>query len=286
MMQSAANANKIAMVTGSSSGFGLLTAVELAKAGFRVIASMRDLGRRELLDKAANSAGVSAKIDIRQLDVTHFAVIPEFVERVMQDYGHIDVLLNNAGFAVAGFIEDLELEEIRAQFETNFFGHVALTKAVLPVMRQQRSGHIIMVSSISGLQGSPTISSYSASKHALEGWSESLRIEVNSLGIKVVLVEPGSFQTDIWTRNARIAQKAFDGTSLNRERGERMRNRIQQLPKKDPIAVARLIARVAQDPNPKLRYVVGNDAHVQLWLKRLLPWKWHEKLIARALKID
>jgi NAD(P)-dependent dehydrogenase (short-subunit alcohol dehydrogenase family) len=286
MMQSAANANKIAMVAGSSSGFGLLTAVELAKAGFRVIASMRDLGRRELLDKAANSAGVSAKIDIRQLDVTHFAVIPEFVERVMQDYGHIDVLLNNAGFAVAGFIEDLELEEIRAQFETNFFGHVALTKAVLPVMRQQRSGHIIMVSSISGLQGSPTISSYSASKHALEGWSESLRIEVNSLGIKVVLVEPGSFQTDIWTRNARIAQKAFDGTSLNRERGERMRNRIQQLPKKDPIAVARLIARVAQDPNPKLRYVVGNDAHVQLWLKRLLPWKWHEKLIARALKID
>jgi NAD(P)-dependent dehydrogenase (short-subunit alcohol dehydrogenase family) len=286
MMDSTANANKIAIATGSSSGFGLLTAVELAKAGFRVVASMRDLGRRELLDKAANSAGVGAKIDIRQLDVTNFAVMPEFVERVIHDYGRIDVLLNNAGFAVAGFIEDLKLEEIRVQFETNFFGHVALTKAVLPVMRQQRSGHIIMVSSISGLHGSPTISSYSASKHALEGWSESLRIEVNSLGIKVVLVEPGSFQTDIWTRNARIAEKAFDGTSVNRERGERMRDRIQQLPKKDPIAVARVIARIAQDPNPKLRYVVGNDAHVQLWLKRLLPWKWHEKLIARALKID
>jgi NAD(P)-dependent dehydrogenase (short-subunit alcohol dehydrogenase family) len=286
MKESAAQTHKTAIVTGSSSGFGLLTAVELAKAGFRVIASMRDLGRRELLDKAANSAGVGANIDIRQLDITNFAEMAEVVERVMRDYGRIDVLLNNAGFAVAGFIEDLKLEEIRLQFETNFFGHVALTKAVLPVMRQQRSGHIIMVSSISGLHGSPTISSYSASKHALEGWSESLRIEVNSLGIKVVLVEPGSFQTDIWTRNARIAQKAFDGTSLNRERGERMRNRIQQLPKKDPIAVARLIAHVAQDPDPKLRYVIGNDAHVQLWLKRLLPWKWHEKLIARALKID
>jgi NAD(P)-dependent dehydrogenase (short-subunit alcohol dehydrogenase family) len=286
MKDSTAQTRKIAIVTGSSSGFGLLTAVELAKAGFRVVASMRDLGRRELLDKAANSAGVSANIAIQQLDITNFADMPEVIARVMRDYGRIDVLLNNAGFAVAGFIEDLKLEEIRLQFETNFFGHVALTKAVLPVMRQQRSGHIIMVSSISGLHGSPTISSYSASKHALEGWSESLRIEVNSLGIKVVLVEPGSFQTDIWTRNARIAEKAFDGTSVNRERGERMRNRIQQLPKKDPIAVARLIARVAQDPNPKLRYVVGNDAHVQLWLKRLLPWMWHEKLIARALKID
>jgi NAD(P)-dependent dehydrogenase (short-subunit alcohol dehydrogenase family) len=286
MKDSTAQTHKTAIVTGSSSGFGLLTAVELAKAGFRVVASMRDLGRRELLDKAANSAGVSANIAIQQLDITNFADMPEVVARVMRDYGRIDVLLNNAGFAVAGFIEDLKLEEIRLQFETNFFGHVALTKAVLPVMRQQRSGHIIMVSSISGLHGSPTISSYSASKHALEGWSESFRIEVNSLGIKVVLVEPGSFQTDIWTRNARIAEKAFDGTSLNRARGERMRNRIQQLPKKDPIAVARLIARVAQDPNPKLRYVVGNDAHVQLWLKRLLPWKWHEKLIARALKID
>jgi NAD(P)-dependent dehydrogenase (short-subunit alcohol dehydrogenase family) len=286
MKDSTAQTHKTAIVTGSSSGFGLLTAVELAKAGFRVVASMRDLGRRELLDKAANSAGVRAKIDIRQLDVTHFSVMPEFVEHVIHDYGRIDVLLNNAGFAVAGFIEDLELEEIRAQFETNFFGHVALTKAVLPVMRQQRSGHIIMVSSISGLHGSPTISSYSSSKHALEGWSESLRIEVNSLGIKVVLVEPGSFQTDIWTRNARIAAKAFDGRSLNRERGERMRDRIQQLPKKDPIAAARVITRIAQHPNPKLRYVLGNDAHVQLWLKRLLPWKWHEKLIARALKID
>jgi NAD(P)-dependent dehydrogenase (short-subunit alcohol dehydrogenase family) len=278
--------NRVAIVTGSSSGFGLLTSVELAKAGFRVIASMRDLGRRELLDNTAKSAGVDEKIDVRQLDVTNFAAIPEFVARVVRDYGRVDVLLNNAGFAVAGFIEDLKLEEIRAQFETNFFGHVAITKAVLPVMRQQRSGHIMMVSSISGLHGSPTISSYSASKHALEGWSESLRIEVNSLGIKVVLVEPGSFQTDIWTRNAYIGEKTRNGTSLNRERGERMRDRVQKLRKQDPIIVGRRIVQIAQDPNPKLRYVIGSDAHVQLWMKRILPWKVYEKLIARALKID
>lgn len=285
-MPESRNNTRVALVTGSSSGFGLLTVVELAKAGFRVIASMRDLGRRGLLDKSADSAGVNEKIDVRQLDVTNMTAMPEFVERLLRDYGRIDVLLNNAGFAVAGFIEDLKLEEIRAQFETNFFGHVAMTKAVLPVMRKQQSGHIIMVSSIGGLQGSPTISSYSASKHALEGWSESLRIEVNSLGIKVVLVEPGSYQTDIWTRNAMIAEKMREGTSPNRERGEKMRDRVQKLRKKDPIEVARAIARIAQDPNPKLRYVIGTDAHVQLWMKRLLPWKWHEKVIARALKID
>ncbi len=158
-------------MTGSSSGFGLLTCVELAKRGFRVVASMRDLGRRAKLEQAAGSAEVGDRIDARQLDVTNFAAIPEFVEQLVRHYGRIDVLLNNAGFAVAGFIEDLKLDEIRAQFETNFFGHVAMTQAVLPTMRRQRSGRIIMVSSIGGLHGSPTISSYSASKHALEGWS-------------------------------------------------------------------------------------------------------------------
>ena len=105
------------------------------------------------------------------------------------------MLVNNAGFAVAGFAEDVTLDELRLQFETNFFGTIALTKAVLPIMRAQHSGHIIMLSSVGGLHGSPVIGSYSASKHALEGWSETLRIEVRSLGIRVVLIEPGAFAT-------------------------------------------------------------------------------------------
>lgn len=277
---------KIALITGASSGIGLLTAVELAKSGFLVAAAIRDLGRRERLDQAAAAAGSTGNLDVRRLDITEFASISAFVDTVLRDYGRIDVLVNNAGFAVAGFAEDLKLEELRAQFETNFFGHVAMTKAVIPLMRQQQSGHIIMISSIGGLHGSLTLSSYSASKFALEGWSESLRLELKALGIKVVLVEPGSFQTDIWTRNARIAEKALDGSSPNRARGEKMRDRVQGLPKRDPIVVAKTIARIALDPNPKLRYVVGRDAHVQLWLKRILPWKWHEKLIAKALRID
>jgi len=277
---------KIAIMTGSSSGFGLLASVELAKAGFRVVATMRDLARRQRLDQAAAAAEVSAQIDVRQLDVTNFDTIPSFIEAVVRDYGRVDVLVNNAGFALAGFAEDIKLEELRFQFDTNFFGAVAMTKAVLPVMRRQRAGHIIQISSIVGLQGAITVSSYSASKHALEGWSESLRLEVNSLGIKVVLLEPGAFDTGIWTQGAVMGKEATKPTSPNFQRSLRMREQIGKLPKEDPIAVARAIVAVAQDPNPKMRYLVGRDAKIQLAMKRLLPSRWVEKIIANYLKLD
>jgi NAD(P)-dependent dehydrogenase (short-subunit alcohol dehydrogenase family) len=277
---------KIALITGSSSGFGLLTSIELAKAGFRVVATMRDLCRREPLDQAAAASGVAAHLDIRQLDVTNFQAIPTVVDAVVRDHGRLDVLINNAGYPLAGFAEDIKLEELRRQFETNFFGAVAMTKAALPAMRRQSAGHIIQISSISGLQGAATVSSYAAAKHALEGWSETLRLEVNSLGIKVVLIEPGAFQTDIWTRGAVMGANATKESSPNIQRSLRMRERVKSLPKRDPIEVARLIVSVAQNPNPKLRYVVGRDAKMQLALKRILPWKWHEKLVANFLKID
>jgi len=277
---------KIAVITGTSSGFGLLSAVEMARQNFQVVATMRDLGRRASLDKAALAAGVDLGIEVRRLDVTEFASLPGFVAGVLRDHGRVDVLVNNAGFAVAGFVEDLQLEEIRLQFETNFFGTVALTKAVLPTMRAQRSGHIIMVSSVSGLHGSPIVSSYSASKHALEGWSESLRLEVGSLGIKVVLIEPGSYETDIWTRNAHLGEKVSDPNSPNRARSQRMGEAVRKWKKRDPIDVARLIVRIAQTPNPRLRYLIGTDARVQMLFKNILPWKWHEKLVSRALGLD
>lgn len=277
---------KIAIVTGSSSGFGLLTSVELAKAGFRVVASMRDLARREHLDQAAATAGISHLIDVRPLDVRNFEALPAFVDSVAGDYGRIDVLVNNAGFAVAGFAEDIRLEELRLQFETNFFGAVAMTKSVLPRMRQQRSGYVIQLSSIFGLHGGLTVSSYSASKHALEGWSESLRLEVNPLGIKVVLVEPGAFETGIWTRGAVMGAEATKPGSPNFQRGLKMRDVFRKLPKADPIAVARKIVEIVHNPNPRLRYLVGRDARVQLATKRLLPWQWHEKVVASFLKLD
>ena len=279
-------ADKIGVITGCSSGFGLLTSIELAKAGFQVVATMRNLGRRGDLDQAAKAAGVEGKIDVRALDVTAFDAMPEFVEGVVRDHGRIDVLVNNAGFAVGGFAEDVSLDELRLQFETNFFGTVAMTKAVLPVMRKQGSGHIIQMSSIGGLQGAISVSSYSASKHALEGWSESLRLEVNGLGIKVVLVEPGAFETGVWTRGAVMGKEAKKQSSPNFQRSLRMRSVIEKIPKADPIEVARAMVAIAQDPNPKLRYLVGRDAKIQLAMKRLLPWKWNEKIIANYLKID
>jgi len=277
---------KIAMITGASSGFGLLTSVEMAKAGFRVVATMRDLARRARLDQAAAAAGVVGRIDVRRVDVTQFDTLPGFADGVVRDHGRIDVLVNNAGFAVAGFAEDIKLEELRLQFETNFFGAVAMTKAVLPAMRQQKSGHIIQVSSISGLHGSVTVSSYAASKHALEGWTESLRLEMNALGIKVVLVEPGAFDTGIWKVGAIMGKEATKPTSPNFQRSLKMRTAIDKIPKADPIAVAQLIVEVAQNPNPKLRYLVGRDAKIQLAMKRILPWKMWEKMIANFLKID
>lgn len=276
----------VALITGASSGFGLLTSVELAKAGFRVVASMRNTAKRQGLDQAADAALIAERIDVRSLDVTNFSAIPEVVQAVVHDYGRIDVLVNNAGFAVGGFAEDVRLDELRLQFETNFFGAAAMTKAVLPVMRRQHGGHIIQVSSIAGLHGSPSISSYSASKHALEGWTESLRLEVNPLGIKVVLVEPGSFDTGVWMQGAVMAQDAKKSTSPNFERSLRMREAIRKIPKADPIIVARAIAAIAQDPNPKLRYVIGRDARIQLAMKRILPWRWYEHLIAKYLKLE
>lgn len=276
---------KVALITGCSSGFGKLTAVALARAGFRVVATMRNLEKRAALDDAAKEAGV--QLDMRRLDITEYDSLPAFAERVVAAYGRLDVLVNNAGFSVSGFAEDITLEEIRHNFETNFFGHLAMTKAVLPQMRKQRSGHIIMLSSMAGLIAQPLISTYCATKHALEGWSEALRIETHSLGIRVVLVEPGAFETDIWEKNVVMAKHAVLPESPNYERSLRFREFVQKnVSKADARQVADLIVRIAQDPDPKLRYLIGRDAHIGYWMKRILPWKRWEKMVAKHTRID
>ena len=278
---------RVAVITGASSGIGLLTSVELARRGYQVVALMRDLGRRSYLDETAAASNVSVGIDVRRLDVTDFPAIPSVVQEIVRDHGRIDVLVNNAGFAMAGFAEDLRLAELRQQLETNFFGHVEMTKAALAAMRVQRSGHIIMVSSVSGRVGQPVLSSYSASKFALEGWSESLRLETRGLGIRVALVEPGAFKTDIWSRNARVGEFAMKKESPNHQRGARFNDFVMShLPNQGAEPVARLIADIADDPNPRLRYMIGKDAFAQVWLKRLLPWNLYEKLIGKAVHID
>lgn len=282
--------SKVAVVTGSSSGFGLLTVVELAKAGFFVVATMRQPERRSRLDEAlaASGSSLASRVEVRQLDVTEFDKIPAILFGIGRDRGRIDVLVNNAGFAVGGFAEDVALDELRMQLETNFFGQVAVTKAVLPTMRAQKSGHIILVSSILGLISQPMVSSYCASKHALEGWAESLRIELRALGIKVILVEPGAFKTDIWTRNVMVSRGASAAESPNKDRSRKFVEGVRESTGKmgDPIEVAQLIARIAQDPNPRLRYLAGRDAKMGYFLSRLLPWNMWEGMVEKQSKIS
>jgi len=280
--------NKTALITGASSGFGLLTSVTLAKRGWHLLATMRDLNRRDKLEAAAREAGVLERIECHVLDVTNPDQIVAIADLVAKRGEPIHALVNNAGFAVPGFAEDVTDAELRDQFNTNFFGTTALTRALLPLLRQQRYGHIVMVSSISGRLGFPGVSSYAASKFALEGWAETLRYEMASLGIHVVLVEPGSFDTDIWTRNAKLTAKIRDPESPNAARVARWRSRLEASAKDraDPQIVADLIADVLENPRPKLRYAIGRDAKMALLMRRLLPAALFERLVMKLSGMD
>jgi NAD(P)-dependent dehydrogenase (short-subunit alcohol dehydrogenase family) len=274
---------RTAFITGASSGFGLLTSVTLAKRGWRVLATMRDLNRREKLEAAARNAGVLAQIEFLALDITNPSQITATADLVAKRGEPLHALVNNAGFAVPGFAEDITDAELREQFNTNFFGSVAITRALLPQMRRQGFGHVVMVSSISGRLGFPGVSSYAASKFALEGWTETLHYEMKAPGIHVVLVEPGSFDTDIWTRNAKLTAGLQDPNSANAARVPAWRSRIEQGAKDraNPQLVADLIARILETPHPKLRYVVGKDAKMALLMRALLPAGLFERMLVK-----
>ncbi len=274
---------KTALITGSSSGFGLLTAVTLARRGWRVLATMRDLSRKERLEAAAKEAGVLNRFEFIALDVTDSRQISSLAAEVAARSEPLDAVVNNAGFAMAGFAEDVTDAELRNQFETNFFGAAAVTRAFLPQLRRQRSGHIVMLSSISGRMGFPVVSSYVASKFALEGWAETLRLEMKPLGIQVVLVEPGSFETDIWTRNALVSSATQDGATPNAARlAALLKQREKAKLKANPQKVADGIAAILDDPHPRLRYVFGYDAHLGLVLKQFLPSGILERLLIKV----
>jgi NAD(P)-dependent dehydrogenase (short-subunit alcohol dehydrogenase family) len=274
--------SKTALITGASSGFGLLTTVTLARRGWHVLATMRDLNRREKLESAAKAAGALQNIEFHALDVTNAKQITALANEIGQRLTPLDALINNAGFALPGFADDITDAELREQFETNFFGATAVTRAFLPQLRRQGSGHIVMISSISGRMGFPGVGSYAASKFALEGWTETLRYELKPLGIQVALVEPGAFETDIWTRNAKLSAGLLDPNSPNAARIPAWRSRVEgQRKKADPQVVADTIVAALENPRPRLRYVVGTDAKAGLLLRKLLPWSLFERLIMK-----
>ncbi len=276
---------RVALVTGSSSGFGLESCVALARRGFRVFASMRDLDRADRLDAAMVAAGTAC--DKVRLDVTDPTSIEAAMAEIGRAAGPVDVLVNNAGFGFAGFVEDLTLDELREQFETNFFGLVAVSKAVIRSMRERRWGRIINVSSVGGRIAWPGLGAYAGSKFAVEGLSESLRHELLPHGVYVTLIEPGTFPTDIFDRNRRVAAAALDDASPNRAALQAIgdiADRQVAASRADPASVGRLIARVATARRPRLRYLVGVDARRNTLLKAALPWAAFESVVGWVIR--
>ncbi|NOK38484.1 SDR family NAD(P)-dependent oxidoreductase [Corallococcus exercitus] len=274
---------RVALVTGASSGIGLFTSLELARNGFQVWASMRDLSRDSGLLTAAREAGVQVRTV--RLDVTEPASIDAAMREVLATGGRLDVLVNNAGFAMDGFFEDLSEAELREQFETNFFGLAAVTRAALPTMRAQRSGRVINVSSISGRFAGPGYSAYCSSKWAVEGFSESLHYELRPFGISVSVIEPGGFyKTNILTRNRKLAARALDPASPYHALTLRMEADVARWLESmggDLSEVARTIRHAALSPAPRLRYVIGRSARMKILRRTLLP-DWLNEPSTRA----
>lgn len=274
----------VAFVTGASSGFGMLASVKLAEQGYRVVATMRATSRQDELAGLAAAHGVESRLEARRVDVTDAASIEAAVAHVIGTYGRIDVLVNNAGYAQGGYVEEVTMEQWLAQFDTNVFGAIAVTKAVLPHMRKQGCGTIINIGSVSGRIAFPGYAPYAATKFAIEGFSESLRLEMKPHGVHVVLIEPGAYPTNIWEKG--FASIAVDDASPYRKSlASILRfSRQSASSKADPWEVAHLIARIAADKRPRLRYPIGSGARLLLAAKTLLPWTLIEKVVLRLLR--
>ncbi|QWI49839.1 SDR family oxidoreductase [Bacillus mycoides] len=276
---------KIAVITGASSGFGLLTTLELAKKNYLVIATMRNLEKQVDLISQATKLNLQQNIKVQQLDVTDQSSIHNF-QLFLKDMNRVDLLINNAGYATGGFVEEIPVEEYRKQFETNLFGAISITQLVLPYMRKQKSGKIINISSISGQVGFPGLSPYVSSKYALEGWSESLRLEVKPFGIDVALLEPGSYNTNIWEVGKQLAENQSDTTSPYKEYMDKIQKHINNGNDTlgNPMDVANKIVEIAEARRTPLRYPIGKGVKFMIFAKKVLPWRLWEFLVLRSFR--
>ena len=256
------NDQKVVIVTGSSSGIGLESALLLARNGYITYATMRSPEKDTSIKTAVQKEGLP--IRVVQLDVTDDNSVKNAVDHIISEAGRIDVLVNNAGYGLGGALEDLSMEEIKSQYETNLFGLIRVTQAVLPTMRKQRSGRIVNLSSGAGIFGYPGGSAYVSTKFAVEGLSESIAYELEPFGIKVILIEPGFIRTN-FTNAMAVAKKAQDPTSPYSELMQKMMASASELAKNASTAelVANIILDAASNPNPRLRYLAGKD--VESW---------------------
>ena len=273
----------VVLITGCSSGFGLLTALHFARKGDSVYASMRNSAKAGELEKARGAESLS--IEVVPLDVTDDGSVANAVRQVIASAGRIDVLVNNAGIGARGPIEETDDDEAKEIFETNFFGTLRVIRAVLPKMREQKAGTIVNVSSLVGRVGTPFDGIYSASKFALEAASEALHYELHPFGIRVALIEPGGFETSIGD-SRRIPRRFTEGSPYI-ELEQRFEQALTKLPGGgdlgDPQVVAEAIYNAVHDEQPKLRYLVGQDAEMIGGLRRQLDDEQFEQTMRQTL---
>jgi NAD(P)-dependent dehydrogenase (short-subunit alcohol dehydrogenase family) len=260
------NEKRVAIVTGSSSGIGFEISLMLARNGLTTYATMRDLHKSSMLTSIADKE----KIPLRcvQLDVTDDMSVKQAIETIVNESHNIDILINNAGYGLSGALEDLLIDEIKLQFDTNFFGLIRATQAVLPIMRNHGSGIIVNISSGLGRFGIATSSAYASSKFAVEGLTESISYELEPFGIKTILVEPGIIKTN-FIKAAVLAQKSKDPNSpyfqFMNNMDEGMKKLIEN--SESPEYVARVVLDAINDSNPKLRYLAGKDVEQIMEIK-------------------
>ncbi|MBV9176055.1 MAG: SDR family oxidoreductase [Nitrososphaeraceae archaeon] len=257
-------AEKVAVVTGTSTGIGYETSLMLARNGFLTYATMRNLNKSENINLIATKEKLP--IHVKQLDVTNDASVKNAVQAILSETGRIDVLVNNAGYVLSGAFEDLTMDEIKAQYETNVFGLIRTTQAVLPTMRQQRSGIVVNISSAAGRFGYPSGSAYVSTKFAVEGLSESMSYELEPFGIKVVVVEPGVIRTNIFN-SVVVAKKSQDPNSPYSQIMQKMATGFEDMLKNTSSSadlVAKVVLSAVTNENSNLRYLAGKD--VETWL--------------------
>jgi NAD(P)-dependent dehydrogenase (short-subunit alcohol dehydrogenase family) len=272
------------LVTGASSGIGLEIAVFLARQGYRVYATMRNLDRRGELDAAA--ARHKVELDVLQLDITDDASIHEALRTIAGRSGALYGLVNNAGAILRGYFEDVSDQELRGVFESNVFGTLALTRAVLPMMREARRGRVIIMSSTGGRLGSPGNSAYCASKFALEGFAECLLQEMVLFDVQVSLVEPGFVSTELFGRNRHIASRAMAADSPYRGWFQKLEQLTDDEVKSavvTPTDVAKVVFEILEAKRPRLRYLVGTRGRFLINLRRYLPGEIFDRFWIREM---
>ena len=253
---------KIAVITGSSSGIGLETVLALAREGYYTYATMRDITKSDKIKEIEQKENL--KIDVLELDVDNENSAKTAIRQILDQKQRIDVLVNNAGWGLWGCVEDVSVDEFKAQFETNFFSIIRLIQEVTPTMRKQGSGTIVNVSSVAGRIGFPASPAYISSKFALEGLSESLRLEMAPFGVNVVIIEPGVIKTNFL--NPMKMSKRSESDTVYRDITVKVTSGVKMMAEMGthPKEVADTIVKAIKNENPLPRYIVGNDASMFL----------------------